>query len=237
MRLLVSGTLPTMYDFAAIPEWRPYLGHLVVPRNRNRPENYKKTGLPIFCDNGAFGHFDAGAWARMLHEYLDVAGWFTMPDVVGCSASTFGLWDWWCGQLGPYVGIDLADLDWSAFPMAFVAQDGMEDGRFDWDLVWHCGFINCFFLGGTTEWKLSRAAADLVQEAKRHGWQVHMGRVNSVKRIRYAAQIGCDSVDGSCFSMFGRTYIPMAVKALMEIAGDANARKVVVAKRSRRRAA
>ena len=29
------------------------------------------------------------------------------------------------------------------------------------------------------------------------GKWVHMGRVNSTRRIRYAASIGCDSVDGT----------------------------------------
>ena len=34
-------------------------------------------------------------------------------------------------------------------------------------------------------------------EAKRRGKQVHMGRVNSARRYRYAEAIGCDSADGT----------------------------------------
>ena len=34
-------------------------------------------------------------------------------------------------------------------------------------------------------------------EAKRRGKHVHMGRVNSKTRYRYAEAIGCDSVDGT----------------------------------------
>ena len=34
-----------------------------------------------------------------------------------------------------------------------------------------------------------------------------MGRVNSWPRIQYAYEIGCDSVDGSGFSMFPEVYI------------------------------
>lgn len=35
----------------------------------------------------------------------------------------------------------------------------------------------------------------------------HMGRVNSLRRIRYAKSIGCDSVDGSALAMFTDTYL------------------------------
>ena len=58
------------------------------------------------------------------------------------------------------------------------------------------------FIGGTTEWKLGRHARALVREAKQRGKHVHMGRVNSAKRYRYAEAIGCDSADGT-FLTFG----------------------------------
>ena len=47
------------------------------------------------------------------------------------------------------------------------------------------------------EWKLGTAARDLVAEARARRVWVHMGRVNSLKRLRYAAAIGCDSADGT----------------------------------------
>jgi hypothetical protein len=34
-----------------------------------------------------------------------------------------------------------------------------------------------------------------------------MGRVNSLRRVRYAKAIGCDSIDGSKFSWFRDTYL------------------------------
>jgi hypothetical protein len=40
----------------------------------------------------------------------------------------------------------------------------------------------------------------LVREAKARGKLAHCGRVNTRKRIRYAAGVGCDSCDGSGFS-------------------------------------
>jgi hypothetical protein len=37
--------------------------------------------------------------------------------------------------------------------------------------------FDVLFLGGTTDWKLGPAAADLTAEARRRGLVVHMGRV------------------------------------------------------------
>jgi hypothetical protein len=53
------------------------------------------------------------------------------------------------------------------------------------------------FIGGSTEWKLGAEARALAALAKNRGLWVHMGRVNSLRRLRYAADIGCDSVDGT----------------------------------------
>jgi hypothetical protein len=58
------------------------------------------------------------------------------------------------------------------------------------------------FIGGSTTWKLSPNVEALVSTAKRHGKWVHMGRVNSGVRLRHAANIGCDSADGT-FVAFG----------------------------------
>ena len=44
--------------------------------------------------------------------------------------------------------------------------------------------------------------ADTDAEAKRRGKHVHMGRVNSLTRLRYADHIGCDSADGT-YLVFG----------------------------------
>lgn len=44
--------------------------------------------------------------------------------------------------------------------------------------------------------------------AKRIGKWVHMGRVNSGKRYRYAEAIGCDSVDGSYLRFGPDTNLP-----------------------------
>jgi hypothetical protein len=75
--------------------------------------------------------------------------------------------------------------------VAFVAQDGLESLTVPWD------DFDVLFIGGTTEWKLGPQARALVADAKARGKWVHMGRVNSERRYRYAHAIGCDSVDGT----------------------------------------
>jgi hypothetical protein len=62
--------------------------------------------------------------------------------------------------------------------------------------------FDALFVGGSTEWKLGEDAAWLVQQARGRDKWVHMGRVNSLRRLRYAHRIGCQSVDGT-FLAFG----------------------------------
>lgn len=47
------------------------------------------------------------------------------------------------------------------------------------------------------EWKLSPTAMAISSEARRRGKWLHMGRVNSWQRLRWARWMGCDSVDGT----------------------------------------
>ena len=84
----------------------------------------------------------------------------------------------------------------AGYPVARVAQDGCR---------WLPAGPKAVFLGGTTAWKLGPHARHVVREAKRRGMWVHMGRVNSQRRFRYAHAIGCDSVDGTYL-----TYAPDA---------------------------
>lgn len=85
-------------------------------------------------------------------------------------------------------------LEWIRYlglPVAFVVQDGQEGLPVPWD------DMDALFIGGTTEWKLGGHARRLVAEARDRGLWVHMGRVNSLKRLDYARAIGCDSADGT----------------------------------------
>jgi EAL domain-containing protein (putative c-di-GMP-specific phosphodiesterase class I) len=84
------------------------------------------------------------------------------------------------------------------YPAAFVAQDGIEKTEIPWDA------FDVLFIGGSTDFKLGQIVRDVVSMAKEKGKWVHMGRVNSQKRLEYATGIGCDSADGT-YLIFGPT--------------------------------
>jgi len=146
------------------------------------PERVGALGFPCWAvDNGCFAQgdrFSLDAFYRWLgrvprHRLLFV----TAPDVFGNARAT----------LERSLPV-LRDLD---PPRAFVAQNGATVDLIPWDdLEW-------LFLGGDTKWKLGPDARRLAHEALRRDKFVHMGRVNSEKRIRYASAIGCAAADGT----------------------------------------
>lgn len=197
MRLLVSGAVPAVERWAQT-EYRPYLGVLVVPNNRNKIERLVATGLPIAADNGCFGGLNRPAFLRMLRNLRGApVEWVAVPDVVGDAPATLARFHLWKGAIAYY-----------GYPLAFVAQDGQEFLETPWEDV------RTLFIGGSTEWKLGPGARHLVTEAKARGKLVHIGRVNSARRERLFAPLGADSFDGSRYSMFPDTYIGPALQRL-----------------------
>jgi hypothetical protein len=77
------------------------------------------------------------------------------------------------------------------YEAAFVAQDGQESLTLNWDS------FDCLFIGGSTEWKCSDASFYLIREAVKKGKWVHVGRVNSMRRILWARFAGAHSTDGT----------------------------------------
>jgi hypothetical protein len=103
-----------------------------------------------------------------------------LPDVVGDAAAT--------AELSYQYARQVRAMGYRA---ALVIQDGQENVPVRWDE------IDAIFIGGSTEFKLGEVARLLVAEAKRRGLWVHMGRVNSLKRMKIAESWGCDSTDGT----------------------------------------
>lgn len=190
MRLLVSGSTRTVRGLAS--RWPDRLGHLLTPSNRNSMRSILATNLCWAADNGAYSGFDADRFRRFLRKIsLQPRCLFVVcPDVVADARGTLALFGQWC-----------LDVRGSGQPVAFVGQDGAED----LDLPW--GDFDAWFIGGSTRWKLSCMAADIAEEARRRGKHVHMGRVNSLRRMRVALDMGCHSIDGSSASMYGDKYI------------------------------
>lgn len=144
------------------------------------------------ADNGCFGKGypgDAGylKWLDKQSRHLDRCVFATIPDVVADAGATLDRFQPMCSEVAS-----------RGYKPALVAQDGLENLPVPWDE------FTALFIGGSTDFKLGESARTLAAEAKRRGKWLHMGRVNSLKRLRYAKSIGCDSVDGT-YLTFGPT--------------------------------
>lgn len=159
---------------------RPDLPAMVTPRMGQQPPD----GQPWAADNGRFAapqdYTDAGFLAWLRRMPAESCLFATAPDVVGDAAATLVLS---APMFEPIRAV--------GYRVAFVAQDGLEALPVPWD------DFDVLFIGGSTAWKLGEACRLIVAEAKRRGMWVHMGRVNSLRRMRYAESIGCDSADGT----------------------------------------
>lgn len=61
------------------------------------------------------------------------------------------------------------------------------------NLCKHCPYCD----GRMTEWKLSAAAVELIEEAQRRSMHVHVGRVNGGTRFAWCVEHGVDTCDGT----------------------------------------
>jgi hypothetical protein len=159
-----------------------HIGYIATPTTTNKSQRVE--GAAWCADNGCFGkHFDVDRWWEWLQGLADDAGtctFATAPDIVGNHAATLTRSLPWLPRIRAL-----------GFPAAFVGQDGAAIDTVPWDA------FDVFFVGGSTDWKLGPEARRLVAHAKSLGMWVHMGRVNSHRRFRYADAIGCDSADGT----------------------------------------
>ena len=189
MILLICGATKTVNKY----RHSSHIGVLFNPRKMNSIS----TATPSWaCDNDAYNGFDSHRFLIMLEKVNSVPGckFVTCPDVVGNAEETLRLFTEWEPVIHKY-----------NLPVALVGQDGLESLEIPWDK------FEAYFIGGTDKWKLSEGSYQIAQEAKRRSKWVHMGRVNSLRRIRYAQIWGCDSIDGSGFSRFPEQKIPNAL--------------------------
>jgi hypothetical protein len=168
-----------------------HLGYIDTPAQGNK----RPTDVVWCADNGAFSdRFNEHKWWKFLKANAHAAAdclFAVAPDVVGDAVATEARSTPW-----------LARIRALGYPVAFVAQDGLENLTVPW------ASFDCLFIGGSTEWKLGEEARVLVAEANRRGKWVHMGRVNSKKRYEYAKSIGCDSCDGTYLTFGPKVNLP-----------------------------
>jgi hypothetical protein len=170
------------------------LGRFCGPRNHHRMRDSVRAGFLWAADNDCFNGFNETRYVAMLEELEGVPGclFVTCPDVVGDADATFKLYLKWGGRISQ--------------PVGYVAQDGATIDSIPWN------GIAALFVGGSTEWKLSDDARRLADAAQGRGKWVHMGRVNSARRLKVAKSWGVDSIDGTELSWFTDTKLPARIE-------------------------
>jgi hypothetical protein len=190
MKLLISGASKTVSKYSH----NPYIGQLMTPQAGN---SYR-FDIPTAADNAAYSNWDECKFIMMLDSLIGKELlWVSSPDVVGDAIATSELFDKWWVEIKQKRNL----------PISLVLQDGQEwIGLPDYDA------FDAIFIGGTTGFKLGKYVRYSITKVKDMGKQVHMGRVNSFERLKYAMDIGCDSIDGTSMSMYPDVYIPKFLK-------------------------
>nr|WP_055501375.1 hypothetical protein [Nonomuraea pusilla] len=146
-------------------------------------------------------------WLEERAPFADRCLFATAPDVVGNAFATVN-------RSYPFLG-RIRDM---GCPAALVAQDYLE-----FCIWWSWDDVDCLFIGGSTGWKLSPAAAVLIRVAASTGKWVHAGRVNSCKRYRYAAVVmDADSADGTLLVHDPDKHLPSVLSWAQRLPLDAS---------------
>jgi hypothetical protein len=146
---------------------------------------------PFFLDNGAFTDwqakraFDAVRWTRDL-RWLAQRGitpdFVVLPDQVAGGLDSLTMSFDWQVMVPPEL----------ATRCYLVVQDGM---RVE-DVEPHVDGVAGLFVGGTLRWKL-HTSETWIALAHRYGRPCHIGRVGTPDRVRWALDLGADSIDSS----------------------------------------
>lgn len=154
-----------------------------------------RDGLRFGIDNGAFGKggFRPDDFGALVERLGSAADFVILPDIVGGGMESFELSMSWITKL--------RHLKLLLLPL----QDNMIPEKIGQAL--HHNFRLGLFLGGSTEYKLREMYAwGMVAHAFRRHY--HVGRVNTLRRIRLAHEAGADSIDGTSATMYSCT-LPM----------------------------
>lgn len=156
---------------------------------------HRTEGFPYAIDNGAWtAHqkkkpFDSRAFIRVVIALGALADWVACPDIVAGGLDSLRLSLKWL----PWV---LSHTPYALIPV----QDGMVEADLQRDLV--AGRVG-IFVGGSTQWKLSTMAMWCRLAAENNVW-CHVGRVNSMQRIKHCQMAGATSFDGTNATIFSK---------------------------------
>lgn len=179
MKLLIDNSPAKIARHSAVYDFIG--GQLLTPLTR-----YSNAGGVFGIDNGAFSRFDRKGFMGLLEREKpnrQRCKFVAMPDVVGSARRTLEAFEFWADHI----------TNW---PLALVCQDGIEDLPIPW------ARLDAVFIGGSTDWKMSKAAADVIKAAQLMEVHTHVGRINTTKRWGPFESLGVDTCDGSGVSRF-----------------------------------
>jgi hypothetical protein len=158
-------------------------------------------------DNGAFTDWKNGEpfnekqflWRVRQIEAMPLdrlPDWCVCPDMVGKRMSLLYSLDW-----RAYLEVYTTGLKWY-----LAVQDYMvpEDVEYAMSLERFHGL----FIGGTTRWK-HETSSGWVELGHSIGVPVHIARVNGARWLKWAVDIGADSVDGTGWVRAGAKWLPL----------------------------
>lgn len=155
---------------------------------------WRTEGFPYCLDNGAWtAHttgrpFDDRAFYQCALRFGADADFVILPDVVAGGLESLRL-----------------SLSWiDALPWCQRLMLPVQDGMSMDDVRPHLSARVGIFVGGSDGWKEQTMSA-WGKLAREVGCRLHVGRVNTRRRIRLAQLAGADSIDGSSASRYAKT--------------------------------
>lgn len=190
---LVNRAPHSIVKLIGADTYRTQCGLLTSVGSRHHPRHAIAIGARWALDNDCFKEYKPDAIRRVLRRYAGLPNclFAVAPDVPRNAELTLLLFQCW-----------LSEYQACGYPVAFAAQDGIQNIRIPWDS------FQCLFIGGSNQFKSSQILRDVTAEAKCRGKWVHHGRVNWHERILYSqTYLHCDSYDGTHY-----THEPTSVK-------------------------
>ena len=145
-----------------------------------------------FVDNGAFTcwkngqQFDSKGFLETLEKvagYPVAPQFVVVPDLVAEGLKSLDYSLRWLERL---------KREFPDFRYALAVQDGMTEKEVE-PVVSEFDYL---FVGGTLRWKVQTGKL-WVNLARKHGKKCHVGRVGTVRRVRWAKAVGADSIDSA----------------------------------------
>jgi hypothetical protein len=173
------------------------------------PAGWRAPRCSYACDNGVYGAWTRGkVWDQEMHcAYLDMLSkvppdnlpiFVLLPDAVA---------DW--DRTVELAGIYLPMIRQKGFRVAIALQDGCSfEQVMDYDPDW-------VFVAGSTEWKEDNIGP-ACEFFHARGIKVHVGRVNTRRRLRICQAAGVDSCDGTCLNKYMDANLSLIAETLKQ---------------------